>query len=322
MSEKLKLAFYWAASCGGCDVAVLDTDEKLLEIAKIADIYFWPVAMDFKYKDIKALDKDFLDVCFFNGAVRNSEQEEIARLLREKSKLMIAFGSCACFGGIPALANLYDPEEILSWVYSGSFSTVGKNGTRPLTRVSVPEGELTLPEFYTAVYTLKDFVEVDYFLPGCPPPPELILGAVETLVSGVLPPRGSVLAPDKTVCDQCPREKQDKKVAAFRRPHEVIPDPDRCLLEQGIVCCGPGTRAGCGARCVQANMPCRGCFGPTDGVVDHGAKLAAVIATTATSKDENEAAERIGQIVDPAGTFYRFGLAASLLRGKSLKEEN
>jgi F420-non-reducing hydrogenase small subunit len=103
---KAKLALYWAASCGGCDVAVLDTNEKILDIAALADIVLWPIAVDFKYHHIEAMKDGEIDLCLFNGAIRNSEQEKIARLLRSKSKVMIAFGSCACFGGIPGLANL------------------------------------------------------------------------------------------------------------------------------------------------------------------------------------------------------------------------
>jgi len=96
---KLKLAIYWGAACGGCDVAILDTHEKLLEIADAADIYLWPIAMDFKYDDVRKMEDGYLDVAMYSGAVRNSENEEIARLLRRKSKVMIALGSCAHMGG-------------------------------------------------------------------------------------------------------------------------------------------------------------------------------------------------------------------------------
>jgi F420-non-reducing hydrogenase small subunit len=316
-ADKLKFAFYWAASCGGCDVAVLDTHEKILDVAALADIYLWPVAMDFKYKDVEALPDGFLDVAFFNGAVRNSEQEHMARLLRRKAKTLVAFGSCACFGGIPSLANLFDREEILDWVYRGTFSTENPAGIRPQPSFSAPEGELTLPRFYSGVFRLEDFVPVDYFLPGCPPTPEWILKAVEAIASGNLPPRGAVLALDKTVCDTCPRQKTDKKVKEFRRHHEIIPDPERCLLEQGIICMGPATRGGCGALCPSANMPCRGCYGPTREVVDQGAKMLSTVASILDSNDEEEIRLALGRIEDPVGTFWRFGMAASLLGGRA-----
>lgn len=322
MSDKLKFAFYWAASCGGCDVAVLDINEKILDVAGMADIYLWPVAMDFKYKDVEELEDKFLDVCFFNGAVRNSEQHELARLLRKKSKTMVAFGSCAHLGGIPGLANFYSKEEILDTVYAETASTENPDNVKPQTSFQAPEGTLTIPEFYGQVYKLDDVVKVDYYLPGCPPPVDLILTAVEAIATGNLPPVGSVIALDKTVCDTCERKKEEKKVKEFKRPHEIIPDPEKCLLEQGIVCLGSATRGGCGARCPSVNMPCRGCFGPMSGVVDHGAKLASAIATLVDSNDEREIKEILSHVADPGGTFYRFGLPSSLLRGnrKKLKE--
>ena len=85
--KKLQIAFYWAASCGGCEIAVLDIDEKILDVVALADVLFWPVAMDFKYKDVEAMKDNHIDVCFFNGSIRTEEQEHIAKLLRKKSKV-------------------------------------------------------------------------------------------------------------------------------------------------------------------------------------------------------------------------------------------
>ncbi len=101
--SKLKFGFYWAASCGGCEVAVLDINEDILTVLDIAEVVFWPVAMDIKYKDVEAMPDGHMDVCFFNGAIRNSEQEYMANLLRKKAKVLVAFGSCAHTGGIPGL---------------------------------------------------------------------------------------------------------------------------------------------------------------------------------------------------------------------------
>jgi F420-non-reducing hydrogenase small subunit len=103
--EKLKIAFYWAASCGGCEVAVLDVNEKILDIVAAADIVFWPVAMDIKYKDVEAMPDKSIDACFFNGAIRTEENEKIAKLLRKKSKILVAFGSCANDGCVKSLAK-------------------------------------------------------------------------------------------------------------------------------------------------------------------------------------------------------------------------
>ncbi len=315
---KPKLALYWAASCGGCDVAVLDTNEKILDIANLVDIVFWPIAMDFKYHHVRAMEDKSIDLCLFNGAIRSTEQEEIARLLRDKSKVMVAFGACACFGGIPALANFTNREGIFQTVYHEAPSNSNENSTVPLTRTEVPEGELELPELFDTVQTLEQVVPVEYFVPGCPPPVDLILKLVDLYAKGELPPVGSVIASDKTLCDECKRKKEEKKITKFYRPHEIIPDPEKCLLEQGIICCGPATRGGCGLRCIEANMPCRGCFGPPPGVADQGAKLVSAIASIYQGDGEEDIKRMVDEMVDPAGTFYRFTLADSMLRRKRL----
>jgi F420-non-reducing hydrogenase small subunit len=315
MAGKPRVAFYWAASCGGCEIAILEIREKILALAEAVDIVFWPVAMDFKYKDVEAMEDDSIDACFFNGAIRNSENEHLARLLRAKSKIMLAYGSCAHEGGIPGLGNLSDREAVFEMVYSESPSTMNRTQSLPRTKLELPEGEVELPAFYNTVRTLGQTVAVDYFVPGCPPQAHQTWAVFEALLKGELPPPGSVIgAGEKTVCDECERVKDEKKVKRFFRVHEIIPDGEKCLLEQGIVCCGPATRSGCGALCPTANLPCRGCYGPPPGVVDQGAKLLSAVASIVDADTEEEARRIVSQIADPIGTFYRFGLAGSLLR--------
>ena len=122
--SKLKIAFYWAASCGGCEIAVLDLNEKILDVVQLADIVFWPVAMDIKYKDVEALPDKHIDITFFNGSIRNSEQEHMAKVLRQKSKTLVAFGSCAHEGSVPGLANLNNKAEVFEQVYIKDKSNV------------------------------------------------------------------------------------------------------------------------------------------------------------------------------------------------------
>ena len=149
--QKLQIAFYWAASCGGCEIAVLDIDEKILDVAALADILFWPVAIDTKYKDVEAMKDNQIDVCFFNGSVRTEEQEHLAKLLRKKSKVLVAFGACAVNGGIPGLANVANRKEVFHTAYLENPSTDNPKKIVPKKSVKVKEGTLTLPEFYDTV---------------------------------------------------------------------------------------------------------------------------------------------------------------------------
>jgi F420-non-reducing hydrogenase small subunit len=190
------------------------------------------------------------------------------------------------------------------------------DGAEPQERTQVAEGSLRLPHFDETVRTLDQVIEVDYYLPGCPPPGNLIVQAVTALIQGRLPEKGSVLAPDVALCSECPRvgsKPEDTKIAAFHRPHEIVADPQTCLLAQGLVCLGPATRSGCGAVCIAANMPCTGCMGPTGRVIDHGAKALSAIASLMEPSEEGEVSALAEQLVDPVGTFYRYSLPASLL---------
>ena len=276
----------------------------------------WPIAADFKYKDVRAVADKSIDLCLINGGVRTTEHEEIVKLLRDKSKVVVAFGACACHGGIPALANFSTRDEILKNVYIDIASNSIEQKTLPQITTKVAEGELELPELYDTVKTLAQTIPVEYFVPGCPPPTDIILKLVDLYATGKMPEFGAILASEKTCCDDCDRTKEDKKVKRFYRPHEITTDPKKCLLEQGIICCGPATRAGCGMRCVKNNMPCRGCFGPPPGVADQGAKMLSAIASIYQGESPEEISRMLEEVVDPAGTFYRFGMADSMLKRK------
>jgi F420-non-reducing hydrogenase small subunit len=308
---KPKVAFYWCASCGGCEEAVVDLDEEILNVVQAVDIVFWPVALDFKEKDIEAMDDGSIDISFLNGAVRTTEQRRMAILMRKKSRLVVAFGSCAQLGGIPGLANLTTRDAILHEVYG--------DGPAPAA-VSHHNGHtLTLPVLFDSVFPLERAVPVDYYVPGCPPSQRIIAAAIGTLLGGELPPPGTVLAPDRAMCDECPRRDshpEELHIDRFRRVPEQVIDENVCILAQGIACLGPATRSGCGSRCINGNMPCTGCFGPTSKVHDYGAKALCSIASILGSNDSREIDRVLDGIADPVGLFYRYSLPSSFLERK------
>jgi F420-non-reducing hydrogenase small subunit len=317
---KAKLALYWAASCGGCEIGQLLIGEKILKVAEFADIVFWPVAIDAKYKDVEAMPDKSIDVCLFNGGIRSSEQEHLAKLLREKSKILIAYGSCACLGGIPGLANLFNKQQIMDRVYSGTPSTVNPENVRPTPHYKCPEGELTIPELFDSVQTLSQTVPVNYYIPGCPPEERTTWLALEALINGQMPVQGTTISHShKSVCDDCPRQRNVKKIKKVYRTYEIIPDTDLCLLEQGLLCAGVATRGGCGAPCPQANMPCTGCYGPVEKVIDQGAHFLSAVASVVDSSEPEEIQRIMKDIADPVGTFYRYSLPDSLLKRAKIK---
>jgi F420-non-reducing hydrogenase small subunit len=319
MSAKPKFAMYWAASCGGCEIAVLNTNEKILDLDANFEVVFWPVAMDAKYKDVEAMEDGSILITLFNGGIRNDENEHMAKLLRQKSKILVAFGSCATEGCIPGLANLSDAREIITTAFN-TITTDNPNGIYPMMSYDMPEGEIHIPKILPVLKTLEQVVDVDYYMPGCPPESTQIAAVIDLLVQVVqgkaeLPPKGSVIgAGDSTVCDECKRIRNVKTIKSFERIWGVASDPALCLLEQGIPCNGPATRSGCKARCPKAGAQCIGCYGPAEGVVDYGARLISAFASVLDSNDPQEIDHILDGLVDPTGQFYRFSLAGSLLK--------
>ncbi len=323
MSSKPKVAFYWCASCGGCEEAVVDLREKVLDVVSQVDIVFWPCALDPKRTDVEAMADKSLAVAFINGAIRSSEQEHMARLLRRKAQLVVAFGACAWTGGIPALANLTNKAAIFKRSYLESPTVVNPERVVPREEHTEDGHKLELPLLYDSVYKLDDVLEVDYYLPGCPPTPELIAAAVGAILTGQLPERGSVLGPDKALCTDCPRNETKPDVFTIRdlkRIHEVQANPEECFLTQGVICMGPATRGGCGHQCINGNMPCTGCFGPV-GDGDPGARMISAMGGILEAEQADELQRMAESLPDPAGTFYRYSMAASLLgRQRDAKE--
>ena len=324
--KKLKLAIGSGSTCSGCDIAILDLGEKLLELIDIADIVFWPTAFDFKYSDLEKLKVKEIDITLYHGTIRTTEHEELAHFFREKSKILIAFGSCSCFGGIPGLCNLTDKKQIFDAVYRKNLSTVNKKGIFPEEKMLVDKNKsITLPHLYNTGRSLKDLVDVDYFIPGCPPPMQLIEGLIplmkDVLEDAHLPEKGTVFGSKKTLCDECPFKKENKMISKIVSLVSTAIDPDRCLLEQGILCMGPVTRGGCEARCIKVLMPCRGCMGPMLEIEDQGVAMISVIASILGVKDEENLTDRqiedlLSGIKDIIGTFYRFTLPDALLNKK------
>jgi F420-non-reducing hydrogenase small subunit len=316
--SKLKVAIYWAASCGGCEIAFLEIQARILDLMEVADLVFCPCLVDTKIADVEAMPDGGIDVCLFNGALRTDENVRLARLLRRKSRVLVAFGACATMGGIPGLANTKDRRALLDRAYLQCESLDNPEGRVPHAGALLPCGEAAhLPALLPTVRPLGDAVPVDYGMPGCPPEAERVWEVCEAMVAGALPPLGSIIgAGTETVCEECPLEKHDQRIEALRRPHLAVVDGVTCLLEQGVLCQGIGTRSGCGAKCPTVQMPCRGCYGPSGATVDAGLKLVGALGGLLAPAEEDAIEALVADLADPVGTLYRFGLPSSALGGR------
>lgn len=299
-----RLAEEWFAICGGCEVTILDIGEPLLDVLKQVEIVHMPVLMDHKLfgqtGENAEMEIPVADVGLISGGIRNDEHKKLALEMRKKCKILIALGSCACCGGIPALANQYITEEVLEKVYRDSVSTE-KNG--------LPKEQV--PVLTDRVYAVHELVKVDAFLPGCPTTPEMVAGALIALLQGKPLPALS----SKSVCDECPTKREKKAVSTLKRRlegPEFTPGAPlnemRCLMEQGFMCLGPATRGGCGGnettpRCIRAYMPCEGCFGPISEKANPMVDMMGALSSIGLDPK---------QIPDRAATFNRFAGAGRL----------
>ncbi len=260
----VKVAQEWLNACSGCEISIVDMGERLLDVLNLVEFVHSPVLMDHKYYgqlgDGRHLEIPEATVGIVSGGLRNEEHIEVLEEMRGKCRIIIALGTCATHGGIPALANTYRNEEILGRYYSTE--TTDKPAQTPSDGV---------PPLLDSCMALDEKVKVDVYLPGCPPHPDHVFSALVALLEGK-----PLDLPTKSVCDFCPTSREGKgQVKQIRRflqaPHHNAPDEPldkmRCILEQGMLCMGSVTRAGCGGdkmvpRCIAARVPCRGCHGP------------------------------------------------------------
>ncbi len=312
---KPRIALYWNASCGGCEEAVIDLGDGFASLLEKVEVVLWPVALDFKKHHVEAMPDGGIDVAFLNGAIRLTEQDEWAQLLRRKARVLIAFGACAHMGGVVGLGNMADRRELLDTAFRRQPSVSNPESVQPGRPVRSGEHDLSLPVLLEAALPLSEVVPVDYTIPGCPPSPEVIGAAVARILAGDLPPAGAVLAPNAPLCETCPlgdTKPERIEVGSLRRLGTSAIDPATCFLAQGLVCHGPATRQGCQPGCVEVGMPCRGCFGPLDGVRDAGAAMLSAFASL-LSGGEEEIAALAEAVPDPAGTFWSYSYAAGLV---------
>lgn len=210
------VGIYGLTGCAGDQLVILNCEDQLLEIAEALDIRSFPMAASGGDEDCP------LDIVFVEGTVVQPEDERMLRRLRERAELLVAIGTCAVWGGVPAMKNEVRPEDLRASVY-------GSQGK--LFQCVVPR-------------PLSSFVRVDLAISGCPIEKEQLLQAVASLLHGDLP-----RLPKYAVCADC-------KIAEYP-----------CLLvEQGRLCLGPITMAGCKARCPGHGQPCIGCRGPVEDV--------------------------------------------------------
>lgn len=319
---KLKLAIVYGAICGGCDVSLVNIGENLAKILEKYDIVYWGAAIDGKASVLEEYDK--IDVAIYMGTIRTESNLKYAKLVRDKADLVVAYGACAVYGGLPGLGTLMDHEELMKTVNS-TITTESKE------EIELPK-ELELPKILPVCKPLTEVLDPDVMAPGCPPGSVSNEGLLKVLIDysiGKKPKGKIVFGEEHSLCYECPRKPEDLSkivMPGIYRLSEIRLEENKCFLEQGILCMGPATRTACKMPCIKNNMPCIGCMGPAPGVDDVGLRMLSAIASILLVNKEKELLEKglakhLDKIIDPLGTFYKYTLPNSYLKKLSIKRK-
>ena len=215
------------SGCAGCEVSLLNANAWVDQF----ELVYMPLV-------VSAYEVPCVDVLLISGGVRSDEDlYNLRRAVRCVSKV-VAVGTCAISGGVANLGNRDEVRELF----------LSQSERRDLPRM-LPKSQ-----------PVDAFVDVDLYLPGCPPTPELFMAALMGAQD---------LNPSKTVCQECGRKKlkdmRPKHLTGFQSGKE---DPNICLISQGYLCVGSSTRGGCRALCTIPGHPCVGCRGPSDLLIE------------------------------------------------------
>jgi NAD-reducing hydrogenase small subunit len=166
--SKIKLATVWLDGCSGCHMSFLDMDERLLDLSSQFDLVYSPL-VDFKTYP------ESVDVALVEGAISSVEDEHKIHHIRKHTNLLVAMGDCAVTGNVPSMRNPFGPEAVLQRAYH-------ENATaQPQTPCQI------VPALLQKVRPIHEFVDVDLYLPGCPPSAATFFTVVSELLAGRVP---------------------------------------------------------------------------------------------------------------------------------------
>lgn len=285
----MKVCMLSLACCAGCFLSLLSGGEDLIDfLTKDVEVVFSPTFVD--TKEILRVD-----LAIVEGGVRTEEDEELLREIRAKSTILVAVGICATHGGVTSLGNRMSLKRFLE-----------KEFPKPRSNV--------LPKLKDMIYPVCTFVDVDYYVPGCPPMPDRIIKALRSIVKGEKPERVK-----EVVCVECPRKILPVKPGKLFGIYEKEADPSICLLSQGFICLGSLTRRGCGAPCPRVGFTCFGCRGPPDPLLYRSRDLFELLVNVTSKRTGIPADEVKRELYSNPFVFHAFVFSKTLERFKALE---
>jgi len=293
MGDKARVSVEWLSGCSGCELGIVDLHEKLLEVLDEIELVRIPILMDTK-DYVKA------DVGLITGSLRTEHDIHAARAMRDACDAIIAFGTCPVYGGPHSSAYPHTTQELLDGAFLHN----------PTTRTS--EAPDDVPKLLEGNRPLDSEIEVDLYIPGCPPHAAYIFEGLMALLRGHEPTFGQ-----RTVCFNCERTMKKTDVSAIRRAYAGAYDPDLCFLSQGCLCFGSVTLDRCMAPCMKVGVPCFSCGGPSQPIIlepqkDVRTEVAVRMAHLTAIPEETIVTE----IEHQAKTHFAYAMASPVFRQK------
>ncbi len=293
--NKVQVSFEWLSGCSGCEISVVDLHERLLDVLDDIELVRLPILMD-----VKDYPKATLGIV--TGALRTDHDVHAAHEMRKSCDKILAFGVCAVYGGPQGAAYAHQPCELEQAVYQ-------KNPTTRTDFVPSDGVPAILPE---GVRPIDSEIDVDLYLPGCPPHAYYVAQALKAVLSGSAPEFGA-----HNVCFRCRRKMQHSDVVALRRSHDGPIAGDVCFMSQGILCMGSVTLDRCLAPCPQHGTACTGCAGPSENVIlEPHLDIRTEIADRMSRMTRIRRAEIVKEIELRSKTYYAYAMASPVFRQK------
>jgi F420-non-reducing hydrogenase small subunit len=293
MSDKVRVSMEWLSGCSGCELGIVDLHEKLLEVLDEIELVRIPILMD---------EKAYVpaDVGILTGSIRTDHDLHAAEEMRRVCKAILAFGTCPVYGGPHSSAYPHSREELLDGAYRSNPSTPGDD---------LPSN---VPELLAGNRPLDSAIEVDLYLPGCPPHPAYIFEALMSLVRGRETKIGR-----HSVCYHCSRKMVKTEVSAMRRAFDGELDPEICFLSQGCLCFGSVTLDRCLAPCMKVGVPCFSCGGPSEPIILEPQKdVRSEVAQRMSHLTKIPTEEIVAEIESQAKTHFAYAMASPVFRQK------
>jgi F420-non-reducing hydrogenase small subunit len=293
MAERKRISIEWLSGCSGCEVALVDLHERLLSVLEEVDLVRLPILLDTK-EYVEA------DIGIVTGCVRTEHDIEAARLMRRHCRTIVAYGTCPVYGGPQGAAYAHTNHQLLERAFTANSST------------TTHQPPADVPPLLEEVRPLDAVIEVDRYLPGCPPHPAYLFESLMA-VARERPPRIG----RRSVCFSCPRTMSTSDVHSIRRHGEEVPDQDTCFLSQGYLCFGSVTLDRCQSPCPRSGVPCFSCGGPTESIVLEPQKdVRTEVATRMAHLTHIPYDDIVAEIERQAKTHFAYAMASPVFRQK------